>query len=345
MRRCFQLALSGAGAVAPNPMVGAVLVYKDVIIGEGWHIKYGKPHAEVNCIQSVADKDKPLIKESVLYVSLEPCAHYGKTPPCSKLIIEKKIPRVVIGCGDVYKEVDGKGIKQLLAAGISVTAGILEQEAVQLNQRFFTFHQFRRPYIILKWAQTNDHKIAKPVTASGTRRLLISNGYTNGLVHKWRSQEAAIMVGTNTALHDNPSLTNRLWYGKNPVRIVIDNALKLPPSLHLFDGSADTIVFNYLKQEVCGMVKYFRIDKNKNSISQVVEILYQQNIQSILVEGGAALLQSFIDNNCWDEARVVTNTQMLAGDGLAAPVLPHSKLINEQAIQSDHICFYKNMAY
>jgi diaminohydroxyphosphoribosylaminopyrimidine deaminase / 5-amino-6-(5-phosphoribosylamino)uracil reductase len=338
MHRCIELAQLGAGSVAPNPMVGAVLVYNGNIIGEGWHRHYGGPHAEVNCINSVAENNQSFIQRSTLYVSLEPCAHYGKTPPCSKLIIENNIPEVVIGCRDVYKEVDGKGIQQLQEAGINTTTGILEKEAKHLNRRFFTFQQQHRPFIILKWAQTGNEKISK----ADFSRLLISNEYTNRLVHQWRSEEAAIMVGTNTALHDNPYLTTRLWKGKNPLRIVIDNDLKLPSSLHLFDGSVETLVFNQKKQETGGTVKYYKLDKNDDSIREMLNILFELKIQSVLVEGGAALLQSFIDSSCWDEARIITSKEMIKDAGIAAPILKNSTEQQEAFIQNDRICFYTN---
>lgn len=232
MQRCLQLAQLAAGHTAPNPMVGAVLVHDGVIIGEGYHKQYGGPHAEVNCINSVAEEHKHLIPSSFIYVSLEPCAHYGKTPPCADLIIRNKIPKVVVGCRDPFKQVDGKGIEKLVNAGIDVTVGVLEKECRQVNRRFFTFHTQHRPYVLLKWAQTGDGKIA----SYSEERLLISNDISNKLVHKWRSEEAAILVGTNTALMDNPSLTNRLWSGKSPIRLVIDMDLRLPKHLQLFNG-------------------------------------------------------------------------------------------------------------
>ncbi|MBO9572642.1 MAG: bifunctional diaminohydroxyphosphoribosylaminopyrimidine deaminase/5-amino-6-(5-phosphoribosylamino)uracil reductase RibD, partial [Chitinophagaceae bacterium] len=243
MRRCIELAQLAAGHVAPNPLVGAVLVHKDKIIGEGYHHVYGGPHAEVNCINSVPPESKHLISSSVLYVSVEPCAHYGKTPPCADLIIRSRIPAVVIGCRDPFKDVNGKGIEKLQAAGINVILDILEKECRELNKRFLTFHTLHRPYIILKWAQTADKKIGN----YGNNRLHITNDTTNRLVHKWRSEEAAIMVGTNTAAADNPQLTNRLWEGRSPTRIIIDYDLRLPHSLNVFDKSVKTIVFNTIK--------------------------------------------------------------------------------------------------
>ena len=243
MYRCLQLAQAGAGHVAPNPMVGAVLVYNNRIIGEGYHREYGMPHAEVNCIASVKKEDLRLVNKSVMYVSLEPCAHYGKTPPCADLIIQYRIPKVVVGCRDPFPEVNGKGIEKLLAAGVNVTTGILEKECRELNKRFFTFHTQRIPYIVLKWAQSSDGAIA----ATDGSAIQISNAYSSILVHRWRSEEAAILVGTRTAMLDDPALTTRLWPGKNPVRLVIDRELKLPVSLRLFDESVPTVIFNELK--------------------------------------------------------------------------------------------------
>lgn len=338
MQRCLQLASLGAGNVAPNPMVGAVLVHDNVIIGEGYHQQYGQPHAEVNCINNVSEQNRHLISKSTLYVSLEPCVHFGKTPPCADLIIAKKIPTVVIGCKDNYEEVNGKGIEKLLAAGVEVITGVSENEAKELNKRFFTFFKNKRPYIILKWAQTKDGFIAD----ADSSRLLISNEFTNRLVHKWRSEEVAIMVGTYTAMHDNPSLTVRLVEGKNPVRIVIDNDLKLPPSLHLFDGAVPTIVFNKVKQETNGAVQFYKIEESENDIKQMLSVLFQLKIQSVLIEGGATLHQSFINTGCWDEARIITNTEMKIDAGIKAPVLQNEFFISEENIQADNISYYRN---
>ncbi|WP_462260046.1 bifunctional diaminohydroxyphosphoribosylaminopyrimidine deaminase/5-amino-6-(5-phosphoribosylamino)uracil reductase RibD [Ferruginibacter sp.] len=334
--RCLQLAQMGAGYVAPNPMVGAVLVYNDSIIGEGFHQQYGQAHAEVNCINSVAKENKQFIEKSTLYVSLEPCAHFGKTPPCADLIIKNNIPAVVIGCRDSYNEVNGKGIEKLITAGVDVTAGILENEAMALNKRFFTFHQQQRPYIILKWAQSSDKKIA----ATGKERIFISNACSNRTVHQWRSEESAIMVGTNTALKDNPALTTRLVTGNNPVRLVIDMDLKLPASLQLFDGVVKTFVFNAVKQQEDEMLSFYQLDRKEKIIPQVLSVLYQQKIQSVLVEGGAKLLQSFIDENLWDEARIITNVEMVIGNGIDAPALPNKKLIKEEISGTDKIEYF-----
>jgi diaminohydroxyphosphoribosylaminopyrimidine deaminase/5-amino-6-(5-phosphoribosylamino)uracil reductase len=336
MRRCLQLAAMGAGKVAPNPMVGAVLVYRGRIIGEGYHQKYGEAHAEVNCISSVAESDRNFISESTLYVSLEPCAHFGKTPPCADLIIKNKIPNIVIGCGDSFEAVAGKGIERLKVAGLNVLVGILEMECRDLNKRFFTFHEKKRPFIILKWAQSNNCKIG------GAERILISNEFTNRQVHQWRSEEAAILVGTNTALKDNPALTTRLVPGYSPVRLVIDMGLKLPSSLQLLDGTVKTIVFNGSRHEDGGMVSYYEIAGTGSILKQILEALYQLQIQSVLVEGGAILLQSLINENLWDEARVITNTCLEIAEGINAPILQPQKTIKEENIQTDRIAYFKN---
>jgi diaminohydroxyphosphoribosylaminopyrimidine deaminase/5-amino-6-(5-phosphoribosylamino)uracil reductase len=337
MQRCLNLAKLGAGHVAPNPMVGAVLVYEDRIIGEGYHQQYGQAHAEVNCINSVKDEDKTLISKSILYVSLEPCAHHGKTPPCADLIIANKIGDVIVGCRDSYVEVDGKGIEKLKAAGVNVMVGVLEKQALELNKRFFTFHTKHRPYIILKWAQSKDGKIAN----ADRSRVLISNEQTNILVHKWRSEEAAILVGTHTALYDDPVLTTRLWTGNNPVRLVIDSELKLPASLHLFDNTVSTIVFNKHKNETDGVISYYKLRSDKNINLQILNALYELKLQSVIVEGGTRLLQSFIDNDYWDEIRIITNTVLSIPDGLAAPVFESDQLIMEEMILNDQIRYYK----
>ena len=316
MNRCLQLAQLGAGNVTPNPMVGAILVCHGRIIGESYHQQYGGPHAEVNCINSVAESDRNLIGESTIYVSLEPCAHFGKTPPCADLIITHKIPKAVIGCRDPFAAVNGKGIEKLQQAGVEVLTGILENECREINKRFFTFHTKQRPFIILKWAQSSDGKL----TADNNKRTFISNDYSNRLVHKWRAEEAAIMVGTNTALKDNPSLTTRLWKGNNPVRVLLDMNLRLPASLQLLDGTVKTIVFNGIKQEEQQPnLLYVKLEKDVSILEQVCKVLFQMNIQSVLVEGGPRLLQSFIDQNLFEEIRVIENTTLQIGEGLAAP--------------------------
>ena len=338
LQRCIDLALKGAGSVAPNPMVGAVLVHQNRIIGEGYHQKFGEAHAEVNCLQSVALEDQELISSATLYVSLEPCAHYGKTPPCSQLIIDHQIPKVVIGCTDPFAKVNGKGIANLKAAGVEVFVGVLEEKARALNRRFFVYQQKKRPFIILKWAQTQNGMIA---TAS-EERLLISNEFTNRLVHRWRAEEDGILVGTNTALKDNPSLTNRLWSGKNPTRLVIDQQLKIPLAHHLFNTEAKTIVFNAVKQSVYNQITYVQLDFSKNIIDQILDYCYAYPLQSILVEGGAKLLQSFIDAGSWDEARVIESNTVLAEAGLAAPILKDQQLQESFSLANDTIFIYQN---
>lgn len=336
MERCIQLAKQGLGEVAPNPMVGAVLVFENRIIGEGYHQKYGEAHAEVNCLNSVKEEDKPLIEKSTLYVSLEPCAHFGKTPPCTNLIISQKIKRVVIGCTDIYKEVSGKGIRQLKESGVEVVVSVLEKECVDLNKRFFTFHQKRRPYIILKWAQSANGKIG----SSDGERILISNDYTNRLVHKWRSEECAILVGTNTALKDNPFLTSRWWPGKNPTRMVIDKELKLPDTLNLFNDEADTIIFNLYKNEERNNRLLIKFEKD-NFLQSFTDSLFEMNIQSVLVEGGAKTLQSFIDAGLWDEARIIMNEELIINDGVASPELKDFFPDKQERYFSNLVSYYK----
>jgi len=338
MHRCLELAKLGIGHVASNPMVGAVLVHNGKIIGEGFHQQYGGPHAEVNCINSVSAQDKDKISSSVLYVSLEPCSHFGKTPPCTDLIIANKIPEVVIGCRDPFKEVDGKGIEKLKAAGTKIVYGILEKECHQLNRRFFTFHTKRRPYIILKWAETADGKMA----GEGTNRLLISNEQTNRLVHKWRSEEASILVGTNTALLDDPELTTRDWNGPSPIRLVVDMDLKLLSTLKIFNDKQRTVIFNTVKHEEVSHLTYYQVTEDVKIIHQIVNALYQMKIQSMLVEGGARLLQSFIDEEMWDEIRIIKNEELEINNGLPAPELLLKKEKREIKILNDSIKIYQN---
>ncbi len=338
MHRCLQLAKLAAGNVAPNPMVGAVLVHKDRIIGEGYHKQVGEAHAEVNCINSISTDDKILISESTLYVSLEPCAHFGKTPPCTDLILAHRIPKVVMGCIDTFNEVNGKGLNKLKEAEVEVVAGILENEAKDLNKRFFTYHTSKRPYIILKWAQSANQKIA----GTGGQRILISNEYSNRLVHKWRSEEAGIMVGTNTALADNPLLNVRLWQGKNPARIIIDFNLRLPSSLQVFDRKQNTIILNKLKHCSDHNLKYVMLQEEGSFVQQVLHACYQNQIQSILIEGGTQLLQTFIDEGIWDEARIIENNTLLIKEGLPAPNLLNQQLLFKEQVSTDTISYYQN---
>lgn len=350
IHRCLQLARLGCGNVAPNPMVGAVLVHEGRIIGEGYHKEYGKAHAEVNCINSVKEEDKHLISSSTLYVSLEPCAHYGKTPPCADLIIAQQIPKVVVGCRDPFKQVSGKGIEKMQSAGIEVSVGVLEKECKELNKRFLTFHTQHRPYIILKWAQTVNGKISSIYT----ERLFITNEFTNRLVHKWRSEEMGILVGTNTAMLDNPELTNRLWSGKSPIRLIVDMHLRLPSSLNIFNGQSPTIIFNALKHEMDdfslpppGEVGrgLYQVTEDVSIVHQILNACYQMNIQSVFIEGGAKLLQSFIDEGIWDEARVITNETLHIENGLPAPQLSNCTFAGNEKIFSDNINYYHNKSY
>ena len=336
MHRCIELATLASGNVAPNPMVGAVLVHNEEIIGEGYHKVYGGPHAEVNCINSVENKNHHLVKDSSLYVSLEPCAHFGKTPPCADLIIRHSIKKVFVGCRDPFVEVNGKGIEKLVAAGVNVTTGILEEECKDLNKRFFTFHTRHRPYIILKWAQTADHKIGN----EGNSRLMITNEFTNRLVHKWRNEEAGIMAGTNTVMMDDPHLTNRLWAGNHPVRVIIDMDLRLPSRLNVFDGSVKTIVFNALKHEELTNLIFYQVTRDVNLVHQVLNGLYQMKIMSVMIEGGAILIQSFIDEGMWDEARVITNNTLILNAGVPSPILTDATIKSEESIGDDIIKNY-----
>jgi diaminohydroxyphosphoribosylaminopyrimidine deaminase/5-amino-6-(5-phosphoribosylamino)uracil reductase len=337
MQRCLQLAMLGAGAVAPNPMVGAVLVHEGRIIGEGYHQQYGEAHAEVNCINNVLPGDKHLIPLSTLYVCLEPCAHHGKTPPCTDLVIASKIKKVVIGCADPYKEVNRKGIEKLKAAGIEVVEDILTEECRELNKRFFSFHQKQRPWMLLKWAQTASGKISGKEGSA----LKISNDYTNRLVHRWRTEEAGILVGTNTALVDNPSLTARLWTGKNPHRFVVDMNDRLPKTLKLFKDGLQTTVFNASKNESSGPVSFVKINKER-FIPDICNALFEMKIQSIMVEGGAVLLQHFINSGTWDEARIITSTNVFTAEGMAAPVLKAATLSAKMQVSTDNISSFIN---
>ncbi len=345
MYRCLELAAHGAGNVAPNPMVGAVLVHLEKIIGEGWHHKYGEAHAEVNCINdAIANGFEAQIRDSVLYVSLEPCVHFGKTPPCADLIIKHRIPRVVIGCRDPFKEVNGKGIDKLNAAGIETITGILEEQCRDINKRFFVFQTDHRPYVILKWAQTRDG-----IIGNRDSRLLISNEYSNKLVHRWRSEEASILVGTHTALADNPALTNRLWPGPSPVRLVIDTDLKLPGDLRIFSEPGPVVIFNSMKHSYTGDgldlfnenrgPVYYKIDRTKDLIPQLLDALYQLKLQSVIVEGGARLLQSFIDANAWDEARVIVSANNVEDqrNSIPAPRLGKVKILSLEELGTDKI--------
>ena len=337
MFRCLELARLGREKAAPNPVVGAVLVHQDRIIGEGFHREYGKSHAEVNCIHSVAGQDRPLISQSTLYVSLEPCAHFGKTPPCTDLIIENKIPRVVVGCSDPFAAVDGKGIEKLRIAGVEVATGVLENECRAINQYFFHYHQHKRPYIILKWAQSADARMA----GRGPGRTYITNLYTNRLVHQWRSEVMAIMVGSNTVSIDDPELTTRHWPGRHPVRVVIDTDGLVEPPRKIFNDAAPTLIYHRNADEQKGNVSYIQLQSG-DTIGQVIRSLYERNIHSVMVEGGAKLLQSFIAAGLWDEARVITNNALTIGEGLSAPALDHAGQIGTDQVGTDTIRIYQH---
>jgi len=316
--RCIQLAKLGLGNTYPNPLVGSVIVHEGVIIGEGYHKKAGGPHAEVNAINSV--NDKSLIPKSTLYVSLEPCSHYGKTPPCADLIIKNGFKNVVIGTQDPFAKVNGLGIKKLLEAGCRVKVGACENECLALNKRFFTFHQKKRPYIILKWAESKDGFIS-PYTFQHYKNkppVWLTNPASKQLVHQWRTEEMAILVGTHTALMDNPELTVRQATGKNPISILIDRTLRVPETHRIFNTASKTYVLTEIEKKNNGYVSYFKIDFSENIIPELLDILYENGIQSLIVEGGKHTLDSFINLNLWDEARVF-KTQVEFNEGTKAP--------------------------
>lgn len=316
MRRALQLARLGAGHTSPNPMVGAVIVGPDgTIIGEGWHRQCGQGHAEVNAVASV--RDEKLLKNSTIYVTLEPCSHYGKTPPCARLLIEKGIPRVVVGCLDPFKEVSGRGVAMLREAGIEVVVGMLEKECRELNRRFMTAHTSGRPWVQLKWAQTADGYIALPPEA-GENPLHMSTPVTMRLMHRQRSLCDAIVVGAATARIDNPSLTTRYWPGKSPLRVVLSRNLSMGDNLNLLTDGLPTIVYNNMKNETVGAVEYVKMDTS--TPHAWLEDLYRRKVTSVMVEGGTQVLQYLIDAGMWDEARIETSPRKV-GQGVQAPVI------------------------
>ena len=333
MSRCIQIATNGLGTTYPNPFVGSVIVHNNKIIGEGFTSEYGGPHAEVNAINSV--KNPELLKESTLYVTLEPCSHHGKTPPCADLIIKKEIPRVVIGTLDPFSKVNGQGYLRLLKNGVDVTLNILENECLELNKRFLTFHQKKRPYIILKWAQTEDGYMGRDDI-----QKWITNQYSKQLVHKWRTEEEAILVGKNTALIDNPQLNSRLWNGKNPLRIAIDKNLAIPRSFHLFDQSQPTVIFNSLEdfEEENLIIK--KIDFSEKIVPQVIDYLHQKNIQSLIIEGGSDTIQYFIETNLWDEARSLSS-DTIWNEGILAPRIKGTR-IGKYRFLNDELNIFEN---
>lgn len=330
IRRCIQLAQNGLCTTAPNPMVGAVIVYNDRIIGEGYHIRSGEGHAEVNAIRSV--KDESLLSKATIYVSLEPCSHYGKTPPCADLIISKRIPRVVIGCVDPFPLVAGRGIRKLQEAGISVTVGVLEQECKELIRRFTTYNLKKRPFITLKWAESADGFI--DIIRQDGKPVILSTPLTALHAHKLRAENQAILVGRKTALLDNPSLSTRHWYGRHPLRLVIDKDLSLPSGLHLFDGSLPTVVFTSRQKESSNNLEYRQLDFTQDILPQIMQVLYEKKIQTLLVEGGSQLLQSFLSSGLWDEA-YVEHSRTVLKEGVAAPSI--SPQYSRKEIQYDGV--------
>lgn len=340
MQRCLELAELGLGNVAPNPMVGCVIVHEGKIIGEGFHQKFGEAHAEVNAINSVLQNhDAEVLSKSQLYVSLEPCSHQGKTPPCVDLILEKKIPEVFIGCQDSFPEVNGNGIKKLQDAGVKVQSGILEAECKAMNKRFFTYHEKKRPYIILKWAMSIDQYMAAKDTSEDNR--WISNEYSRKLTHKWRTEEQAILVGSNTVTADNPRLSSRDWLGKHPLRVVIDPLDSLEHSSAVFDNSVPTLVFNESKKMLKENTEWIAIDFSKNQLSFILEKLYDRKIQSVIIEGGAFTLKQFIMQNLWDEARIFIADKFL-NDGVKAPQIDFTRKVTEENILGDNLYLLLN---
>lgn len=330
--RCIELARKAIGRTYPNPLVGSVIVHNGKIIGEGYHHKAGEPHAEINAISSVADKS--LIPESTIYVSLEPCAHYGKTPPCALKIKELGFKKVVIGAMDSHDKVNGKGKKIIQEAGIEVVSGILEEECIELNKRFFTYHEKKRPYIILKWAESADGFMDRDF-----RPCPISNPLVNQFVHQMRSDEHAILVGTQTALNDNPSLTVRNIAGVNPVRILIDFDLKVPADFNIYNNKAPTLVFNSVKEGDENNIRFIKIGR-ENFLSDLMDALYREQIQSVIIEGGRFTLQQFINGNLWDEAVVIKNENLNLENGTRAPEFPFApkkiKAFSDNVIEFHH---------
>lgn len=322
MQRALQLARLGAGTVSPNPMVGCVIVHEGKIIGEGYHQKYGDAHAEVNAVNAVSDKS--LLSESDIYVTLEPCSHFGKTPPCADLLIKYKFKKVIVCNYDPNPLVAGQGIEKLRQAGIEVEVGLLEEEGRELNKRFFTYIEKKRPYIILKWAESADGFIAK----KNYEAVQISNLISRRFVHKMRSEEDAIMVGTNTVKYDNPTLNTRFWTGKNAIRVLVDKELSLSKNLHIFDNSQKTICYNSLKDEIIGNNIFVKTPLNTSIEPFILQDLYQRKVQSIIIEGGTILLQSFIDLKLWDEAFIL-KSEIILEQGIDAPKIKRKEVLRQ----------------
>lgn len=338
MQRCLQLAQFGGSYVAPNPMVGAVVVLDDEIIGEGYHRRFGEAHAEPNAIHSV--KNQELLKKSILYVSLEPCSHFGKTPPCADLIVRSGIPKVVIGTLDPNPKVSGRGVDILRKAGIEVVVGVMEEECRELNKRFFVFQEQKRPFVLLKWAQTQDGFMDRIRTDVTETPLLISNNVTKLLTHKMRSENQSILVSTNTVLLDNPSLTVRNWSGKNPIRIALDRQGIIPDDYQLKDEKVQTYIFTTKEKPNTHHLEYLPIEFDENSIETILQSIYKKNIHSVLVEGGATLLRNFIKSGLWDEANVEVSPQTIK-TGIVAPLLPVLS-VRRATIENHEWLFYKN---
>lgn len=340
IKRCIEIAKNGLGTTYPNPMVGSVIVYNDTIIGEGWHRRAGEPHAEVNAIQSVTDKS--LLTKATIYVSLEPCSHFGKTPPCCDLIIANGIPNVVIGTVDSNEKVSGRGIKKLIEAGKNVTVGILEYECYELNKRFFTFHNKKRPHVILKWAETADGFLAPKTTNTERAPIWITNKYSRQLVHKWRTEEQAILVGTKTVIADNPKLDARDWSGNNPIRIIIDKNQRIPNNSFVLDNQTKTIIFTARPILSSSENTIFEsIDFDNNIVPQIMLALYKHQIQSVIIEGGLQTLQSFINSNLWDEARIFVG-QNSFNEGIKAPQITGTKQTIHQIEKDQLIKIYNH---
>lgn len=343
IKRCLELAEMGSGQVSPNPMVGCVIVNNGIIIGEGYHKKYGQAHAEVNAVNSVlekyGEKAAELLKNAVVYVSLEPCAHFGKTPPCADLLVRHRVKKVVICNRDPFPDVDGKGIGKLKDAGIEVVHGVLEKEGLHLNRRFFTRITQQRPYIILKWARTANGYFSP----KNSVQQWISGPLAKKLVHKWRTEEDAIVVGKQTAIADNPQLGAREWTGKNPVRIVIDRKLEIPESNHLYNDHAKTVIFNEVKTDVAGNIHFISMEDMQYYLPQKIAYqLYLMDIQSVIIEGGANILNQFISANLWDEARVFNSSESW-DTGVNSPQI-NGRIVSVTEVDRDQLTIYENIA-
>jgi diaminohydroxyphosphoribosylaminopyrimidine deaminase / 5-amino-6-(5-phosphoribosylamino)uracil reductase len=335
IQRTFDLADLGRGKVSPNPLVGCVIVKDGMIIGEGYHRKHGEAHAEVNAINSVINKDD--LKGAVLYVNLEPCAHHGHTPPCADLIVQFQFQKVVICNTDINPLVSGKGIEKIKSAGIQVVAGVLEERGKEFNRRFFTFMEKKRPYVILKWAETSDGFIAKEDFTS----KWISNEFSRKITHKWRAEEDAVMIGKNTASYDNPRLDVRDWSGEDPLRIVIDKNLQLPETLDIFNPSKRTLCYNFIRQKRVEHLEYVKIDPTRKIVESILEDLYHRKVQSLIVEGGTQLFQSFIELNVWDEIRAFKCEKEFK-TGIKRPEF-YGALVNIDDMMGDRLCTYKRV--